>query len=205
MMRLRTLPGLAIALAALTTLAGCRTTAEAVAVDSLAPSAPPTSAEYVLQPGDTIAVRVWNQDSITTKARIRPDGRISLPFLDDVEAAGATPAALARKIQSRLKDFIVNPVVTVSLEEPRPLLVAVLGEVNKPGNYPLEPGSGVLQALATAGGMTPFASRDSIVVIRQKPDGSGVLRIGFTYSGLTQVQGRAAGFRLQGGDVVVVE
>ncbi|MEI6226947.1 MAG: polysaccharide biosynthesis/export family protein [Deltaproteobacteria bacterium] len=185
--------------------AGCKTTGDAIPVESLAPAATSAQVEYVLQAGDVIAIRVWNQDSITTRARIRPDGRISMPFLDDVEAAGATPNALAKRIQIRLKDFIVNPVVTVSLEEPRPLLVAVLGEVVKPGNYPLEASAGVLQALANAGGMTPFANKDAIVVIRRKADGSGVERIGFTYSGLTQVRGRAASFRLQPGDVVVVE
>jgi polysaccharide export outer membrane protein len=186
-------------------LAGCRTTGESVPVESLAPSAAPASQEYVLQAGDTISVRVWNQDSITTKAKVRPDGRVSIPFVNDIEAAGATPAVLSARIQARLKDFIVNPVVTVSLDETRPLVVAVIGEVVKPGSYPLDAGSGVLQALATAGGMTPFANKDGIVVIRQKADGSGVQRIGFTYSGLTQKQGRAATFRLLGGDVVVVE
>lgn len=185
--------------------AGCKTTGEYVSVDSIAPQVPPASREDILQAGDMISIRVWNQDSISTRARIRPDGKISLPFLDDVEASGSTPAALAKRIQARLKEFIVNPVVTVSLDEARPMLVAVLGEVARPGNFPLEPGSGVLQALATAGGMTPFADRDGIVVIRQKADGGGAQRIRFTYSGLTQLQGRAATFRLQGGDVVVVE
>jgi polysaccharide export outer membrane protein len=185
--------------------AGCKSTGDLIPVESLAPAATAGNPEYVLQAGDVIAVRVWNQDSITTRARIRPDGRISMPFLDDVDAAGSTPNALAKRIQVRLKDFIVNPVVTVSLEEPRPLLVAVLGEVVKPGNYPLEASAGVLQALANAGGMTPFANKDAIVVVRRKADGSGVERIGFTYSGLTQVRGRAASFRLQPGDVVVVE
>ena len=185
--------------------AGCKTTGDYVSVDSIAPSVPPANREDVLQAGDLISIRVWNQDSISTRARIRPDGKISLPFLDDVEASGSTPSALAKRIQARLKEFIVNPVVTVSLDEARPMLVAILGEVVRPGNFPLEPGSGVLQALATAGGMTPFANRDGIMVIRQKADGSGAQRIRFTYSGLTQLQGRAATFRLQGGDVVVVE
>ena len=185
--------------------AGCKTTGPSVSVDSLAPSPAPASQEYVLMAGDTISVRVWGQDSITTKAKVRPDGRISIPFVNDVEAAGSTPSALAARIQARLKEFIVNPVVTVSLDEARPLVVAVLGEVVRPGNYPLDANAGVLQALATAGGMTPFADKDGIVVIRQKPDGSGSMRIRFTYSGLTQLQGRAATFRLLGGDVVVVE
>ena len=95
--------------------------------------------------------------------------RCRFPFVDDVEAAGSTPTDLAARIQARLKDFIVNPVVTVVLEESRPLLVSVLGEVAKPGSYQLDAGSGVLQALAMAAGMTPFADRDRIMVIRQVP------------------------------------
>jgi polysaccharide export outer membrane protein len=186
-------------------LASCKTTGEYVSADSLPASTAASNSTYVLQAGDTISIRVWNQDAITTKARVRPDGKVSVPLVDDVEAAGATPTELARRIQARLKDFIVNPVVTVSLEEPRPLVVAVLGEVARPGNYALEAGSGVLQALAVAGGMTPFADRDGIVVIRQKADGSGTLRIRFAYSALTQAKGKSSAFRLQGGDVVVVE
>ncbi len=185
--------------------AGCKTTGEYVNAESLPSTAAAVAPAYVLQVGDTISIRVWNQDSISTKARVRPDGKISMPFIDDVTAAGLTPTALARVIQAKLKDFIVNPVVAVSLDEPRPLVVAVMGEVVKAGNYPLESGSGVLAALATAGGLTPFADRDRIIVIRQQPDGSGVTRIRFTYSGLTQAGGAAASFRLQGGDVVVVE
>ena len=124
--------------------------------------------------GDTISMRVWNQDSISAKTKVRPDGKVSIPFVNDVDAAGATPTELAARVQVRLKDFIVNPVVTVTLDELRPLLVAVMGEVTRPGNYQLEAGAGVLQALAIAGGPTAFADRDRIMVLRQKPDGSGV-------------------------------
>jgi len=186
-------------------IAGCRTSGNSVPVDSIAPSPPPTAGDYVIQVGDTISIRVWNQDSITTKTKVRPDGKVSLPFVNDVEAAGSTPSTLATRVQARLKEFIVNPVVTVVLEEPRPLVVAVIGEVVRPGNYHLESGSGVLQALAIAGGPTPFADKDRIMVIRQDPNGQTTKRIRFTYSALTQVEGRATAFRLQGGDVVVVE
>ncbi len=185
--------------------AGCKTAGNSVPIDSIEPSPLPTTRDYVLQAGDTISIRVWNQDSITTKAKVRPDGKVSLPFVNDVEASGSTPTALAARIQSRLKEFIVNPVVTVVLEEPRSLVVAVVGEVTRPGNYHLESGSGVLQALAISGGPTPFADKDRIMVIRQSQDGSSAQRIRFTYSALTQIEGRATAFRLQGGDVVVVE
>ena len=184
---------------------GCKTTGEYVWADTLPPSPQTAGREYVIQIGDTISVRVWNQDSISSRIRVRPDGKVSIPFVNDVDAAGATPTELGARIQLRLKDFIVNPVVTVALEEPRPLVVAVLGEVVRPGNYQLEAGAGVLQALAIAGGPTAFADKDRIMVLRQKPDGSSATRIRFTYSSLTQLEGRATTFRLQGGDAVVVE
>ncbi len=193
------------ALALLASTAGCKTTGEYVWVDSY-PASPPQSAhDYLLQVGDVITIRVWNQDSINTKTKVRPDGKVSLPFVSDVPAAGATPTVLASRIQAGLKDYIVNPVVTVTLDDARPLQVSVLGEVVKPGSYALEPGSGVLQALASAAGMTPYANRDRIMVIRQRPDGTGAVRIRFTFASLTQLEGRAATFRLQSGDVVVVE
>jgi polysaccharide export outer membrane protein len=196
---------LAWAVALLATTSGCKTTGEYVWADSLPPAPAQGSKEYVIQVGDTIGIRVWNQDSISSRPKVRPDGRISLPFVNDVEAAGSTPTELAARIQIKLKEFIVNPVVTVSLEEPRPVVVSVLGEVARPGNYQLDASSGVLQALAIAGGPTAFADRDRIMVLRQKPDGSSATRIRFKYSQLTQLEGRAANFRLQGGDVVVVE
>ena len=184
----------------------CKHSGDYVWVDDLPQTPQAADKEYVIQPGDTISVRVWNQEGMSAKARVRQDGKISLPFLNDVEAAGIPPNVLARRLQARLKDFIVNPVVTISLEELKPIQVSVLGEVSRAGIFQLEPGAGILQALATAGGMNEFASKDSIYVIRQTQGEAGPpLRIRFTYESLTQVRGRAATFRLQGGDVVVVE
>ncbi|HTP51007.1 MAG TPA: polysaccharide biosynthesis/export family protein [Anaeromyxobacteraceae bacterium] len=184
----------------------CKHTGDYVWVDDLPQAQQAADKEYIIQSGDTISVRVWNQEGMSAKARVRQDGKISLPFLNDVEAAGIPPNVLARRLQARLKDFIVNPVVTISLEEPKPIQISVLGEVTKPGNVQLEPGAGVIQALGAAGGLNDFASRDMIFVIRQtQPDAGAPLRIRFTYESLTQVRGRAATFRLQSGDVVVVE
>ncbi len=197
--------GRLLALGFLALVASCKTTGEYVAVDDLPAAPAQADREYVIQPGDTISVRVWGQDNMSTKGKVRPDGKISIPFVNDVQAGGSTPAALAKKIQASLKDLLVNPVVTVTLEEPRPLLVSVLGEVVKPGAFVLEQGGGVLQAIAMAGGMTPFASKDGIMVIRQRSDGGAPQRIRFSYDALVQLRGRAAAFRLQGGDVVVVE
>ena len=88
---------------------------------------------YVIDRGDILNVRVWNQEGMTTRARVRADGRISLPLLGEVEAAGYQPQVLASQLQTRLKDFLVNPVVTVALDEVRIEQVAVAGEVARPG------------------------------------------------------------------------
>jgi len=165
------------------------------------PPAPPSSS-YVIQPGDVLLIRVFNQPDMSARSKVRDDGKISIPFLNDVVAAGFSPNALAGQLQTRLKEFINAPVVTISLEEARPFSVSVLGEVNKPGVYPVPMGAGVLQALAAAGGFTQYASRDRIFVVRETPTRA---RIRFQFDELTQAEGKAATFRLRAGDTVVVE
>jgi polysaccharide export outer membrane protein len=155
---------------------------------------------YLISPGDVLGVRVYNQEGMSAKVKVRPDGMISLPFLGDVDASRNTPVLLAERIQFRLKAFVVNPVVTVTLEETRPLEISVVGEVLRPGLYKLEPGASVLTALAAASGFSDFADRERIFVIRD-----GTTRIRFTYAGLSQMRSRASRFLLRPNDVVVVE
>ncbi len=178
----------------------CASTGPYVWVDDLPKSAPDDS--YVIGPGDTISIHVWNHDKLTGKALVRPDGRISLPFLRDIEVGGRTPMRLAWELEAKLKDYVVNPTVHVAVEEQRPLTVSVMGEVSKPGAYPVGAGAGVMHALAAAGGLTDFADKKRIFVLRQ---GEKVLRIRFAYEALARAVGQAPSFRLQAGDVVVVE
>jgi polysaccharide export outer membrane protein len=124
-----------------------------------------------------------------------------MPFVGDVELRGRPPAAASKEIAARLKEYVVSPIVTVSVEEPRPTTVSVVGEVAHPGVYAVDGSAGVLQALAAAGGLSDYASRDAIFVVRAaRPQ-----RIRFTFSSLAQGLGRAALFRLEPGDAVVVE
>jgi polysaccharide biosynthesis/export protein len=190
-------PGL-LALAVLL-IAGCSSVDKSyVWVDTIPKQ--PDAGPYLISPGDTLGIRVYNQDAISGNIKVRSDGMITMPFLNDVQAAGVTPVQLAKLLQTKLTEYLVNPVVTVSLQEARPLEVSVIGEVQKPGLYRLEPGAGVLTALAAASGFTDFADRDRVFVVR-----SGTLRIRFTFAALSQARERAAQFRLQPGDVVVVE
>ena len=158
--------------------------------------------EYVIGVGDALNVLVWDQEKMSARVRVRSDGRVSLPFLDDVNVAGMTPVALARSLEDRLKQFIVTPQVTVVVEEAKPLSVSVLGQVQQPGLFDLAPGASVAQALAAAGGLKDFAHRDRIFLLRS---GAGSARIRMTYEDVTKGTGRAFSLRLQSGDVVVVE
>ena len=193
----------AIALFAAGAAAGCKHDEAFVWVQDLPDPPPAPIGPYVISPGDVLSIRVWNQEGMSAKVRVRSDGKISLPFLNDVVAAGFRPDILAQQIQTRVKDFLTNPVVTVVLEEVKPLTVSLLGEVAKPGQYPLEPGAGVLHALASAGGLSDYAHKDRVYVLREV-DGKPA-RIRFDYSTLTRPDGKAAQFRLHTGDVVVVE
>jgi polysaccharide export outer membrane protein len=161
--------------------------------------------DYAIAPGDLLVVRVWNDDTLGGRARVRSDGRISLPFVNDVAAAGMGPAALARALELSLVGYVNGPHVTVALEEERLLAISVMGEVARPGVYDLRPGAGVLQALASAGGTTPWASDDRIFVLRRAPGADRPQRIRFTREALSRAEDASSAFRLRRDDVVVVE
>jgi len=161
----------------------------------------PAANDYVIAPGDLVNVRVLNQDTMSTRTRVRNDGKIALPLVGELDLHGKAPAEASRELAARLKEFVVSPVVTVTVEETRPTSVSVLGEVTRPGVYTLEGSAGVLQALAAAGGLTEYAGRDAIYVVRSAPSP----RVRFTFSGLAQGDKRATAFRLRAGDVVIVE
>ncbi len=163
------------------------------------------SKDYVIVPGDVLNVRVFQQEQMSARVRVRSDGKVSLPFLNDVVVAGFTPAVLAAQFQARLKDYLNNPVVTVSVEEVRQVAVSVMGEVTRPGVYNLEPGAGVMHALAAAGGFTEYARKDYVFVVRGVDPSGKPTRIRFTYDGASRAIGKAGTFTLQHNDVLVVE
>jgi polysaccharide export outer membrane protein len=181
---------------------GCANLGEYVWADSLPEPAADPVGQYVLGPGDTVYVRVFNQESVSGRTKVRPDGRVTIPFVNDVPAAGRTTEELAKTLQSSLREFIKQAMVTVSLEEAAPAQLSVLGEVARPGVYPLDrTNQGVLRALAAAGGLTDYAHKDRIFVVRAGAPG----RIRFTLDGLATPGSRSARFRLQNDDVVFVQ
>jgi polysaccharide export outer membrane protein len=185
-------------------LFGCAGAGKFVWVQDLPPPPPSTARDddYLINTGDTVSVRVFEQEAMSGKVKVRHDGKVALPFLGDTEVRGKRPSDVAKELEAKLKEFIVSPKVTVNVDEFGPVTVAVLGEVAHPGSFPLEANAGVMQALATAGGMTEFADRDRIFVVRKNPS---LRRIRFTFDALTRADPRSVAFALQTGDVVVVE
>lgn len=165
--------------------------------------APAADGDYVIGIGDALNVQVWENEKLSAHVRVRSDGQVSLPFLNDVPAAGLMPVNLARDLEGRLKQFIVSPKVTVAVDEARPMSVSVLGQVGEPGLHELAPGAGVAQALAAAGGLKDFARKDRIFVVRTV--GQESTRIRMTWDAVTAGLGNAGKLRLRSGDVVVVE
>ena len=134
-----------------------------------APTAARSSAAgpaYVISPGDVLEVQVWKEPDISKQVPVRPDGKISLPLINDVQAAGLTAGALTADISDRLKKFITDPQVTVIVGEVNSQRIYIMGEVARGGTYPLLPGMTVLQGLSDAGGFTAFSNPKKIYILR---------------------------------------
>ena len=188
---------------ALVAWAGCADLGQYVWVaDYREAKAPPTDNAYVLAAGDVISIRVYDQEAMSARGKIRPDGKISLPFLKDVQAEGYTPPVLAEQLEARLKDYVNKPRVTVSVEDQRQLTISIVGDVAHQGAITVPIDSGVLGALAAAGGLTDLAHRDRIFVVRNDPT---PIRIRFKWGELQHAVGAGAAFKLRAGDTIVVE
>ena len=180
----------------------CASSGGAIPVEQYIEEGPAANSDYVIAVGDMLSIQVFEQPNISGRMPVRADGRISLTFVNDIEAAGKTPTKLATDLEAALQKFVLMPRVTVVVDQSQTPTVSVLGEVIKPGTVPLERDTGVAQVLAAAGGLTTFADRDKIFVVRKSPK---PVRIHFTYEALTQKVGPATTFRLRAGDVIVVE
>ena len=161
-----------------------------------------TDAGYKIGPQDVLRIDVWKEAEISRSVPVRPDGKISLPLLNDVQAAGLTAMELANVISEGLKKFINSPQVTVSVSEINSRRVYVTGEVTRPGAFPLLPNMNVLQALTSAGGFTQFARTKSIYVLRTE-DGKQV-KHPFNYKDVVNGKRPEDNITLQPGDTIVV-
>jgi len=189
---------------ALNMVLGCTTPSK----EALDEAAKPVSKEFLLGPEDVLEVTVWrNQDLSRPTVVVRPDGKISLPLVGDVQASGLTASQVAAKIAAKLTEFKENPNVSVSLKEVNSYYIYVLGEVLKPGKYPLKSYATVLQGVSLAGGFTNFASKRKMAVIRTVSNGEGNLRqirIPVPYDELISGSGSIENFVLKSGDTIVV-
>lgn len=153
---------------------------------------------YVIGPEDVIAVQVWKEPEISRRVAVRPDGKISLPLVQDVQAAGLTPAQLTATLTEALKVHLTDPEVVVLVEQIHSKKFHVLGEVARPGSYPLLGPTTILQALTAAGGFREFANTRKIQLLR------GNRRYSFDYSAVLKGRKLEQNVPLEPGDTLVV-
>jgi polysaccharide export outer membrane protein len=157
---------------------------------------------YIIGAQDMLDINVWKEPELTRLVPVRPDGKISMPLLNDVTAAGLTPTQLASQITESLKKYVTNPQVTVIVSQINSQRVYILGEVNRAGAYPLLPAMTVLQALSSAGGFTQFAKEKSIYVLR--PVNGKQEKFPFNYKDVVAGKKSEQNILLRAGDTIVV-
>jgi polysaccharide export outer membrane protein len=158
--------------------------------------------EYRIGVADVLDISVWNVAELEKTQPVRPDGRISLPLVNDVVAAGRTPMELRDELTKKLASFVHNPDVAVVVREINSLKISVMGQVKTPGRYDLKGPSTVLDALALAGGFTEFAARRKITILRN--EGSTVQRLHCDYEAAIRGDKSTGNTTLMPGDIVVV-
>jgi len=160
---------------------------------------------YVIGPADVLQVSVWKNPELSLPAvPVRPDGRISVPLANDVQAAGLTTEELKKVLEERLGDYVTAPEVTVVVTQINSRKVYVLGEVTRPGPVPLQQDMRVLDALSVAGGFNQFADKERVKVIRRNPDGT-VAEYRFSYGDFVMGTQDNQNMLLKNNDTIVVE
>lgn len=173
-----------------------------LALSLLALQSAAQEAAYTVKPGDTLAIAVWKEPDLQGPVLVRPDGGFSFPLVGEVDAKGKTVANLQTIVTERLRKYISDPVVTVSIQEIKGNKVYVIGQVNKPGEFIVNPRVDVMQALSMAGGTTPFAGLANIIVLRRTAGTQQALR--FDYTSVARGRNLEQNIELQSGDIVVV-
>jgi polysaccharide export outer membrane protein len=175
-------------------------TAAAAPITPPAMSAVAVDPSYIIGPDDSIQISVWEEPSLSDKLPVRPDGMISLPLVGDIPAAGLTPMQLAANITTQLLKFRKDPVVNVSVLSVNSKRIYLLGEVGRVGPLTLAPGMTILQAISSAGGLTPYASKKHLDILRMV--GGKQQKIPFDYTKALKT-GNMQGISLEPGDTIV--
>ena len=160
--------------------------------------------DYFLGPEDVLEISVWKNADLSKLVTVRPDGRISLPLIGDISAVGKTAAQLAGDISAKLKEYKENPSVSIIVKEVNSYTMYVLGEVVKPGKYPLKSKTTLLQAITMASGLTPNAARNKIVVFRFAKDGGGRIKMRASYDDIVLRDDTTQDIEMKPGDQIVV-
>ena len=177
--------------------------ASAAAAQPAAPSVATDDDSYVIGIDDVLSINVWKEPDISRAVPVRSDGKISLPLVGEVTAGGKTPKALKTEITEKLKSYISEPEVTVMVQEMRSKKFNILGQVARPGSYPLTSAMTVLDGLALSGGFRDFAKKKAIYVLRKKADGTDE-RLPFNYKEVISGKNNQQNVKLMPGDTVVV-
>ena len=157
---------------------------------------------YVIGASDVLDVNVWKEPDVTRSVPVRPDGKISLPLINDVQAAGLTPQQLAASITEKLRKFLTDPQVTVIVSQINSQKIYITGEVARAGAFQLTPGMTVLQAITSAGGFTAYANTKGIYVLREESGQQQKIRV--NYKRLVKGQAIDQNIILETGDTIVV-
>jgi len=157
---------------------------------------------YKIQPGDILDISVWNEEGLSRTVLVRPDGGMSFPLAGEVHAAGESVENLSSAITERLTKYIPDPVVTVSMQQLSGNKIYVVGKVARPGEYVANSYVDVVQAIAMAGGMTPFAAVNKIKIVRRK--GEELEAYSFRFSDIEDGENLEQNIVLRSGDIVVV-
>jgi polysaccharide export outer membrane protein len=185
-----------------TAVAASRNDAALPSDSKAAPIAATSDPAYVIGPEDVLDISVWKEPDVSRVVPVRPDGRISLPLINDVQAAGLSPQQLAGSVSDKLKKYLTGPQVTVIVTAINSQRVFVVGEVLRAGAFPMLPGMTVLQALSSAGGFTTFADVKKIHVVRMR-NGKQV-EIAFNYRDVLKGDNSEQNIKLEPGDTIVV-
>jgi polysaccharide export outer membrane protein len=167
------------------------------------PGAATATPGYQIQPGDVLQISVWREEDLKLDVLVRPDGGFSFPLAGDMSALGKTVEDIRKEIADRLVRFIPDLVVTVAVKEINGNKVYVIGQVNKPGGFVMNPRVDVLQALSIAGGTTPFAKLDEIIVLRRSSENNEI-KLPFRFNDVVKGRSLEQNVLLLSGDVVVV-
>jgi len=162
------------------------------------------SSDYIIGAEDILEITVWRNPDLSKIVQVRPDGRISMPIMRDVTAVGKTPSVLAEEMTNKLKEYVQNPVVAVSLKEVNSSNIFLLGEVAHPGRFPLKSKTTLLQGITIAGGFTPIAARNQIVIFRFTESAPGMKTLTASYDDIVLRGAITGNFELKSGDTVVV-